>query len=96
LSDTRQEHLQLEQRLQKELHAQGEQIRQAVDHSVAQALDQSSQLAQEQVRPPPAIWEFKDVHTVPELPCDHDLPNILKRDKCKEMEIKNRKKENKR
>jgi hypothetical protein len=42
------------------------------------------------------LWEFKDVHTVPELPCDHDLPNILKRDKCKEMEIKNRKRENKR
>jgi hypothetical protein len=29
------------------------------------------------------LWEFKDVHTVPKPPCDHDLPKLLKREKCK-------------
>ena len=28
------------------------------------------------------LWKY-DVHTVPKPPCDHDLPKLLKREKCK-------------
>jgi len=38
------------------------------------------------------LWEFKEVHTVPNKPCDYDLPKILQREKCKE-EIENYKTE---
>ena len=62
-------------------------VRKAMDAAVMELIEEGERTG---------LWEFKDVHTVPELPCDHDLPNILKRDKCKEMEIKNRKRENKR
>ena len=38
------------------------------------------------------LWKFKAVHTVPNIPCDYDLPKILQREKCKE-EIENYKTE---
>jgi len=31
-----------------------------------------------------SLWEFKDVHTVPKLPCDYDLHEALQRKHCKE------------
>ena len=52
-------------------------VRKAIEHAVLQIIKQGEK---------DKLWEIKERQGPPVAPCDADLPDILKRDKCKEGE----------
>ena len=50
-------------------------VRKAIEHLVLQLIHQGAE--QE-------LWKIKEVHGPPEAPCDSHVPDILKREQCKE------------
>ena len=52
-------------------------VRKAIEHSVLQLIKQGAK---------ENLWKIKERQGPPVAPCDADLPDILKRDKCKEGE----------
>ena len=52
-------------------------VRKAIEHAVLQIIKQG---AKEE------LWKLKERQGPPVAPCDEGLPDILKRDKCKEGE----------
>ena len=52
-------------------------VRKAIEHSVLQLIKQGAEQN---------LWKIKERQGPPVAPCDADLPDVLKRDKCKEGE----------
>jgi curli production assembly/transport component CsgG len=52
-------------------------VRKAIEHAVLQLIKQGAEQN---------LWKIKERQGPPVAPCDADLPDVLKRDKCKEGE----------
>jgi curli production assembly/transport component CsgG len=52
-------------------------VRKAIEHSILQLIKQGAK---------ENLWKIKERQGPPVAPCDADLPDVLKRDKCKEGE----------